>query len=82
MPPEVEALRRMGNEVRRGGDEGSGRDNVCLATCWDELEQGGRDTGANVAVVECERFTPIPGENQSLCRIPYTADQGPMCIAS
>ena len=39
--PDVEELKREGNEVKRDGDEGWGRDSVCLAICWDDWDQGG-----------------------------------------
>ena len=38
----LQELLRVGNEVKREGDEGWGRDNVCLAICWDDWELGGR----------------------------------------
>lgn len=46
--PDVEELQRVGNEVNREGDEGWGRDNVCLAICWDDWEHGGRDVVAQM----------------------------------
>ena len=39
--PDVEELKQQGNEVKRDGDKGWGRDSVCLAICWDDWDKGG-----------------------------------------
>ncbi|EPT05430.1 hypothetical protein FOMPIDRAFT_1034185 [Fomitopsis schrenkii] len=40
--PDAEEQKREGNEVKRDGDEGWGRDSVFLSICWDDWDQGGR----------------------------------------
>ena len=51
--PDVEEMKREAHVLKREGEEGWGRDSVCLAMCWDDW-----DNGAGAAV-ECTLQRPL-----------------------